>query len=150
MGVFGTCLDCSEKGWRDCSPFRPDVLAVMMLCSACWSSPSARRDRARHGLFMWVTSGSMKGGADRMHPDTSRRLLFRAASVCPICQCHMRRLGGTICSQLLGTNAMTGCYTVSIPFSKGKTSMLKSLKEGGFQGLFDMLERIMFLRQASW
>ena len=42
---------------------------------------------ARHCLFMRMsggivplTTGSMKVGVDRMHPDTSRSLLFRAAS----------------------------------------------------------------------
>ena len=82
-----SCFACSEKGWRDCNRFRPGVLAVMMLCSACWSSASARRDKARHCLFLRMsggiiplTTGSMKVGVDRTHPDTSRRLLFRAAS----------------------------------------------------------------------
>ena len=82
-----SCLACSEKGWRDCNRFRTGVLAVTMLCSACWSSASARRDRARHCLFLRMsggiiplTTGSMKVGVDRMHPDTSRRPLFRAAS----------------------------------------------------------------------
>ena len=46
-----SCFACSEKGWRDCNRFRPGVLAVTMLCSACWSSASARRDKARHCLF---------------------------------------------------------------------------------------------------
>ena len=82
-----SCFACSEKGWRDCNRFRPDVLAVTMLCSACWSSASARGDKARHCLFLRMsggiiplTTGSMKVGVDRMHPDTSRRPLFRAAS----------------------------------------------------------------------
>ena len=82
-----SCFACSEKGWRDCNRFRPGVLAVTMLCSACWSSASARRDKARHCLFLRMsggiiplTTGSMKVGVIRMHPDTSRRPLFRAAS----------------------------------------------------------------------
>ena len=37
-----SCLACSEKGWRDCSRFRPGVLAVTMLCSVWLSSASAR------------------------------------------------------------------------------------------------------------
>ena len=68
-----SCVACSEKGWRDCNRFRPDVLAVMMLCSACWSSASARRDKARHCLFLrmsggiiLLTTGCMKVGVDRI------------------------------------------------------------------------------------
>ena len=34
-------------------------------------------------------------------------------------------LGRTVCSQLLGEHALTGCDTVSYPFGKGKASMLK-------------------------
>ena len=82
-----SCFACSEKGWRDCNRFRPGVLAVTMLCSACCSSDSARRDNARHCLFLRMsggiiplTTGSMTVGVDRMHPDTSRRPLFRTAS----------------------------------------------------------------------
>ena len=48
-------------------------------------------------------------------------------------------LGSTVCSQLLGAHAITGCETVSYPFGKGKASMLKTLKEGDFPGLFDVL-----------
>ena len=48
-------------------------------------------------------------------------------------------LGSTVCSQLLGAHAITGCDTVSYPFGKGKASMLKTLKEGDFPGLFDVL-----------
>ena len=44
---FVSCLACSEKWWRDCSRFRPGVLAVTMLCIAWWSPASARRDKAR-------------------------------------------------------------------------------------------------------
>ena len=82
-----SCFACSEKGWRDYIRFRPGVLADTMLCNACWSSASARRDKARHCLFLRMsggitplTTGSMKVFVDRMHPDTSRRPLFRAAS----------------------------------------------------------------------
>ena len=46
-----SCLACSENGWRGCNRFRPAVLAVQMLCSACWSSTSAQRDKARHFVF---------------------------------------------------------------------------------------------------
>ena len=49
---------------------------------------------------------------------------------------HLR---STVCSQLLGAHAITGCDTVSYPFGKGKASMLKTLKEGDFPGLFDVL-----------
>ena len=48
-------------------------------------------------------------------------------------------MGSTVCSQLLGAHAITGCDTVSYPFGKGKASMLKTLKEGYFPGLFDVL-----------
>ena len=48
-------------------------------------------------------------------------------------------LGSTVCSQLLGAHAITGCDTVSYHFGKGKASMLKTLKEGDFPGLFDVL-----------
>ena len=48
-------------------------------------------------------------------------------------------LGSTVCSQLLGAHAITGCDTVSYPFGKGNASMLKTLKEGDFPGLFDVL-----------
>ena len=61
------------------------ALAVTMLCSVCWLSAAARW-KARHRLFMRMsggiiplTTGSMKVGVNRMHPDTSRRPLFRAA-----------------------------------------------------------------------
>ena len=52
-----SCLACSEKGWRDCNRFRPGVLDVTMLCSARWSSASARRDKARHCLFLRIPGG---------------------------------------------------------------------------------------------
>ena len=48
-------------------------------------------------------------------------------------------LGSTVCSKLLGAHAITGCDTVSYPFGKGKASMLKTLKEGDFPVLFDVL-----------
>ncbi len=66
-----SCFACSERGWRDCNRFRSGMLAVMMLCSAWWSSASARRDKARHCLFLRMsgdnviiplTTGSMKVG----------------------------------------------------------------------------------------
>ena len=67
--------------------FRAGAIAVTMLCSARWPSGSAWRGKARHCLFLRMsggiiplTTGSMKVGVDRMHPDTSRRPLFRAAS----------------------------------------------------------------------
>ena len=44
-------------------------------------------------------------------------------------------LGSTVCSQLLGAHAITGCDTVSYPFGMGKASMLDT--EGGrLPGLF--------------
>ncbi len=46
-------------------------------------------------------------------------------------------LGSTVCSQLLGAHAITGCDTESYPFGKGKASMLNTLKEGYYPGLFD-------------
>ena len=72
-----SCFACSEKCWWDCNRFRPGVLAVTMLCSACWSSASTRRDKAGHCLFLRMsggiiplTTGSMKVGVERMHPGT--------------------------------------------------------------------------------
>ena len=47
--------------------------------------------------------------------------------------------GSTVCSQLLGAHAITGCDTVSYPFGKGKASLLKTMKQGDFPGLFDVL-----------
>ncbi len=47
--------------------------------------------------------------------------------------------GDTMCSQLLGAHAITGCDTVSYPFGKGKATVLKTLKAGHFPGLFDVL-----------
>ncbi len=48
-------------------------------------------------------------------------------------------MGSTVCSQLLGAHAITGCDTVSHPFGKGKASMLNTPREGDFPGLFDVL-----------
>ena len=58
----------------------------MHLFVKCWTSASARWNKARHCLFLRMsgciplTTGSMKVGVDRMHLDISRILLFRAAS----------------------------------------------------------------------
>ena len=49
------------------------------------------------------------------------------------------KLWSTVRSQLLGAHAITGCDTVSYPFGMGKASVLKTLKEGDFPGLFDVL-----------
>ena len=84
-----SCFACSWKGWPDCNRFRPGMLAVTMLCSACWSSASARRDKVRHCLFLRMsggiiplTTGSMKVGVDRMQRvtqgDTISPKLFTA------------------------------------------------------------------------
>ena len=48
-------------------------------------------------------------------------------------------LGDTVCPQLLGAHALSGCDTDSYPFGKGKASVLKSLKAGNFPGLFGVL-----------
>ena len=48
-------------------------------------------------------------------------------------------LGNTVCSQVLGAHALSGCYTVSYPFGKSKAFVLKALKACNFQGLFDVL-----------
>ena len=48
-------------------------------------------------------------------------------------------LGDTVCSQLLGSHALSACDTVSYLFGKGKASVLKTLKAGNFPGLFDVL-----------
>ena len=94
-----SCLACSEKGWRDCNRFRTGMLALTM------SSASARRDRAKHCLFLRMSGGiiplttcSMKVGVDRMHPDTIRRPLFRAASSRCVWQaCAQMRAGAFKC-----------------------------------------------------
>ena len=113
-----SCFACSEKGWRDCNRFRPGVLAVTMLCSACWSSASARRDKARHCLFLRMsggiiplTTGSMKVGVDRMHPDTSRRPLFRAAS--SRCVWALRHLTGEQYSAGAKASAVVDVWSTS-------------------------------------
>ena len=69
-----------------CSRFRPGALVGTVSCSVCWSSGSARRDEARNCLFVRMsvgiiplTTGSMKVVVDRMHADTRRWLLSRAA-----------------------------------------------------------------------
>ena len=84
---FVSCLACTEKEWRDCSRFCSGALVVTMLCSVWWSSASGPREKASHCLFLRMsgciiplTTGSMKVGVDRMHPDPIRRQLFRAAS----------------------------------------------------------------------
>ena len=42
-----SCLACSEQGWWDFRRFRPGALIVVTVsCSVCWSSASARRDKA--------------------------------------------------------------------------------------------------------
>ena len=41
-------------------------------------------------------------------------------------------LGDTLCSQLLGAHAITGCDTVSYPFGKGKATVLKIMKKDNF------------------
>ena len=73
---FVSCLACTEKEWWDCSRFRYGALVVTILRSVWWSSASAPRDKARHCLFLRMsggviplTTGSMKFGVDRMHPD---------------------------------------------------------------------------------
>ena len=48
-------------------------------------------------------------------------------------------LGDPVCSQLLGAHAISDCHTVSYPFDKGKTLVLKILKEHDFPGLFHVL-----------
>ena len=89
--VFGTCWLALRNGGGIAVAFVHGVLAVTMMCNACWSSASARRDEARHCLFLGIslrrplTTGSKTVGVDRMHADTSRRLLFRAASLLFIC-----------------------------------------------------------------
>ena len=47
-------------------------------------------------------------------------------------------LGDTVCSQLLGAHALSGCDIVSYRFGKDKASVLKTLKTGNFPGLFEV------------
>jgi hypothetical protein len=46
---------------------------------------------------------------------------------------------GSKCLEILGMHAITGCDTVSYPFSKGKIGALKTLKAGDFPGLDSVL-----------
>jgi len=46
---------------------------------------------------------------------------------------------GPKCLQLLGVHALSGCDTVSYPFSKSKMSALNTLKAGDFPGLYQVL-----------
>ena len=48
-------------------------------------------------------------------------------------------LRDTLCSQLLGALALSGCDTVSYPFGIGKASFLKTLKAGNFPELFNVV-----------
>ena len=112
------CFACSVKGWRDCNRFRPCMLAVTMLCSTWWSSASGRRDKARHCLFLWMsggitplTTGSMKVGVDRMHPDISRRPLLRAAS--SRCVWALRHYTGEQYSAVAKASAVVGVWSTS-------------------------------------
>ena len=60
-------------------------------------------------------------------------------------------LGSTVCSQLLGAHAITGCDTVSYPFGKGKASMLKTVKtRETFRDFSTCWERKVHLRKTSW
>ena len=49
-------------------------------------------------------------------------------------------LRGNVCSQMLGAQAANDCDKVPYPFRKGKTPMLKTLKELDLPGLFGVLE----------
>ena len=49
---------------------------------------------------------------------------------------------GPKCLQLLGMHAITGCDTTSYPYGKGKTSALKTLLAGDFQGLDNVLGEV--------
>ncbi len=63
---------------------------------------------------------------------------------------HAQTWESTVCSQLRETHASTDGDTVAYPFRKGKTTMLKTLKERYFPGLFDVLGERVCLRQTSW
>ena len=45
------------------------------------------------------------------------------------------QFGPSVCSQLLGAHAVTGCDTVSYPFGKGKITVLRTLMAGDFHGV---------------
>ena len=49
-------------------------------------------------------------------------------------------LRSNVCSQMLGAQTSTDCDKVPYPFRKGKTPMLKTLKELDLPGLFGVLE----------
>ena len=53
---------------------------------------------------------------------------------------HIHCLRGNVCSQMLGAQASTDCDKVPYPFRKGKTPVLKTLKELDLPGLFGVLE----------
>ena len=63
-----------------------------------------------------------------------------------------RRLWGHFskCLQLMGTYVLSGCDTVSYPFSKGKISALNCLQADDFTGLFQVLVKRMPRIQTSW
>lgn len=44
---------------------------------------------------------------------------------------------GPVCLQMLGIHALSGCDSVSRPFSKGKISTFDILQAGHFSGLSD-------------
>ena len=63
------------------------LVHLLARCHVVCAGRLARRDKPRHSLFLLMsggiiplTTGCMKVGVDRMHPDTCRRLLFKAAS----------------------------------------------------------------------
>ena len=49
---------------------------------------------------------------------------------------------GAKCLQLLGMHAMTGCDITSYPYGKGKVSALKTLLDGDYPGLADVLGEV--------
>ena len=49
---------------------------------------------------------------------------------------------GPQCLQLLGMHAISGCDTTSYPYAKGKFSTLKTMWDGDFPGLDDVLGEV--------
>ena len=49
---------------------------------------------------------------------------------------------GPQCLQLLGMHAISGCDTTSYPYAKGKFSALKTMLDGDFPGLDDVLGEV--------
>ena len=82
-------------------------------------------------LVFWVYQNNLQCKVQMQHWDGS--ILDINAT------CHEL---GFKCLQLLGVHALSGCDTTSYPFKKGKLTAIKVLKNGNFQGLYDVLGNV--------